>query len=38
MDGMVPPNGAGDLIDDRPEDHVFRVDRQIYLDHDLFEI
>ena len=37
MDGMMPPNGAGDLIDDRPEDHVFRVDRQIYLDHDLFE-
>jgi benzoate/toluate 1,2-dioxygenase alpha subunit len=37
MDGMMPPNGVDDLIDDRPEDHVFRVDRQIYLDHDLFE-
>ena len=37
MDGMVSPAKGGDLIDDRPDDHVFRVDRQIYLDEGLFE-
>ena len=37
MDGMVNSSGIGDLIDDRPADHVFRVDRRIYLDQGLFE-
>ena len=37
MDGMANPATVGGLIDDRPEDHVFRVDRQIYLDEGLFE-
>lgn len=37
MDGLVTRTGVNDLIDDRPEDHVFRVDRRIYLDQELFE-
>jgi benzoate/toluate 1,2-dioxygenase subunit alpha len=37
MDGMVNPLQAGNLIDDRPDDNVFRVDRRIYLDREIFE-
>ena len=37
MDGMLEPAAVEKLIDDRPEDNVFRVDRKIYLDDGLFE-
>ena len=37
MDGMVNPVRVADMIDDRPEDGIFRVDRDIYLDPEIFE-
>lgn len=37
MDGMTAAPGTDNLIDDRPEDGVFRVDRKIYLDDKIFE-
>ena len=37
MDGMSGPLRLDDLLDDRPQDGVFRVDRRIYLDDDIFE-
>ena len=37
MDGMTSPVRVGDMIDDRPDENIFRVDRNIYLDSDVFE-
>ena len=37
MDGMVNRARFDGLVDDRPEDGVFRVDRRIYLDEAIFE-
>lgn len=37
MDGMIPRVELDGLVDDRPDDKVFRVDRNIYLDEDIFE-
>ncbi len=36
MDGFARTN-TDVLIDDRPEDGVFRIDRRIYLDEEIFE-
>jgi benzoate/toluate 1,2-dioxygenase subunit alpha len=37
MDGMINPVRVNGMIDDRPEENIFRVDRDIYLDKDIFE-
>ncbi|MEX2454555.1 MAG: Rieske 2Fe-2S domain-containing protein [Rhodospirillaceae bacterium] len=37
MDGMTLPAQLDELLDDRPADKVFRVDRNIYLDEEIFE-
>ena len=37
MDGMISPVRVTDMIDDRPDEGFFRVDRDIYLDPDVFE-
>jgi len=37
MDGMINLVQVNDLIDDRPDENIFRVDRDIYLDKDIFE-
>ena len=37
MDGMMSPVRVTDMIDDRPDEGFFRVDRDIYLDPDVFE-
>tara|TARA_R110000787_G_scaffold107589_1_gene215598 strand:- start:50 stop:1372 length:1323 start_codon:yes stop_codon:yes gene_type:complete len=37
MDGMTGTDKMDALIDDRPKDGVFRVDRNIYLDEEIFE-
>ena len=36
MDGVISPVRVADMIDDRLEEGVFRVDRDIYLDPDIF--
>ena len=36
MDGVTSPSRVADMIDDRLEEGVFRVDRDIYLDPDIF--
>lgn len=37
MDGTISPNRVGEMIDDRPDENIFRVDRNIYLDKDIFD-
>lgn len=37
MDGMISPPRVGEMIDDRPDENIFRVDRDIYLDPDIFQ-
>lgn len=37
MDGMISVAGVDKMIDDRPEEKIFRVDRDIYLDKDIFQ-
>lgn len=35
---MIAPQDIADLIDDRPEDGVFRVHRRLFTDPDIFEL
>src|SRR5262249_20566457 len=35
---LTPPASPADMIDDRPNDAVFRVSKSIYLDPDIFEM
>ena len=37
MEGTVLDNCFSSLVDDRPQDGVFRVDRSVYTDADVFE-
>ena len=37
MDGSFQKSGVEALVDDRVDEGVFRVDRSIYTDQDIFE-
>ena len=37
MDGNLAANGYAALVEDRPEDGMFRVDRVVYTDQSIFE-
>lgn len=38
MDGAIVSNGLADMVDDRVDEGVFRVDRSVYTEQDIFEM